>query len=99
MSATRAIYRTCSECGERFVIGPSFQDYIEENNLKLPRRCKNCRELRKKEYEVRKCVTCGNDFTITQNEYKFYSERGLSIPLRCHDCRRKRHERFSKDKE
>lgn len=93
MKLNRAIYRTCADCGNEFVISPKFQEYIEENGLKLPRRCKECRTRRKESYEVKVCADCGTEFTITQNEHKFYAERGLTEPKRCPDCRRKKHER------
>lgn len=100
MKANRAIYRTCSDCGAEFIISPRFQDYLEENGLKLPKRCKACRDSRKEAYETKKCVDCGNDFVITQNEHKFYSERGLTEPKRCPECRQKRkYERNSKKAE
>lgn len=99
MKANRAIYRTCADCGGEFVISPKFQDFIEENNLKLPKRCKDCRHTRKEVFETRKCLMCEGEFTITHNESKFYAERGLTEPKRCPDCRKKRHERDSEEAE
>lgn len=99
MKANRAIYRTCADCGKEFVISPKFQDYIEENNLKLPKRCRDCRTSRREAYEVKTCVECGNEFTLTQNEHKFYTERGLTEPKRCPDCRKKKYERNSENSE
>lgn len=99
MKTNRVIYRTCTDCGKEFIISPKFQDYIEENNLRLPKRCKECRGNRKMAYEVKKCMSCGDEFVITQNEHKFYSERGLTEPKRCQDCRRKRNERSTEETE
>ena len=99
MKSNRAIYRTCADCGKEFIISPKFQDYIEENNLKLPKRCKECRDNRREAHEVRECVVCGNEFVITHNEHRFYSERGLTEPKRCFDCRKKRNERNPEETE
>ncbi len=98
-SNSRTIYRTCVDCGNEFAISPRLQEFIEENNLKLPKRCKECRDLRKQAFETKKCVDCGNDFVITHNEHKFYEERGLTEPKRCHDCRKIRNERRAKEEE
>lgn len=89
MASNRTIYRNCTDCGEEFVINPKFQDYIKENDLKLPKRCKKCRENRKMNSETVMCE-CGDEFTITPNEAKFYAERGLDKPKRCPACREKR---------
>ena len=93
MGANRIINRTCADCGTDFAISKKFQDYIEENNLKLPKRCKKCRDARKNQYKELECVECGKTFVITLNEHNFYEERGLSEPKRCHECRSARHER------
>lgn len=89
---SRVIHRICVDCGEEFVIGLAFQKHIEENNLKLPKRCKECREDRRVAHAVKQCVDCGEAFTITRNEHKYYKERGLTEPKRCLACRKKRHE-------
>lgn len=90
----RAICRTCSDCGSEFTISSKFQKYVEENGLKLPKRCKKCRDLRKKPYRIKTCIECSSEFTITQNEHKFYAERGLTEPKRCPNCRQdKKYER------
>ena len=99
MKTNRTIYRACADCGKEFTISPKFQEFIEENDLKLPKRCKDCRHTRKEVHETRKCLMCDGEFIITQNESKFYTERGLSKPRRCPDCRKKRHERDSEEAE
>lgn len=90
MNANRVVRRTCMDCGEEFVISPKFQDYIEENGLKLPKRCPNCRATRKTVTTTKVCVECGNEFGLTANEIKYYSERGLTEPKRCAECRSRR---------
>ena len=86
----RVIYRTCVDCGKEFAIGLAFQKHIEEQGLKLPKRCKECRENRRVAHVVKQCVDCGEAFAITRNEHKYYEERGLSEPKRCKACRDKR---------
>lgn len=88
----RVIHRTCVDCGKEFVIGLGFQKHIEDNGLKLPKRCKECREDRRVAYSVKQCVDCNEPFTITRNEHRYYEERGLTEPKRCLACRQKRRE-------
>jgi DNA-directed RNA polymerase subunit RPC12/RpoP len=95
----RAIYRTCSDCGKEFIISPKFQEKIEENDLKLPKRCKECRDNRKVAKDTRICADCGEEFTITVNEHKFYEERGLTEPKRCKNCRKNKNGRSEENKQ
>lgn len=39
----------CKECGTEFEISESEQAFYTKKSLQLPKRCKPCRELRKKE--------------------------------------------------
>lgn len=94
----REIYRACVDCGKEFAISAKFQEMAEKNDLRLPKRCKKCRDNRKVAHDTRMCIDCGEEFIITVNEHKFYSERGLTEPKRCKDCRRKRHDKSEEDK-
>lgn len=95
----RSIRRRCLDCGEEFMISPRSQEYYQENDLALPKRCKKCRNTRKEVCEVRTCIDCGAEFTINMNQKKFYLERGLNTPKRCPECIRKKHERYTKKTE
>lgn len=97
MEKRRAIYRDCVECGQEFTISPKFQEYVEENGLKLPKRCRKCRDSRKEPYKTEVCVDCGNEFVITVNEHKFYIERGFVDPKRCPMCRSKKHDKYKSE--
>ncbi|MBP3761349.1 MAG: zinc-ribbon domain containing protein [Ruminococcus sp.] len=37
----------CKDCGQIFLLSDSEQDFFRKKNLKMPKRCKNCRQLRK----------------------------------------------------
>lgn len=43
------IERTCIDCGRRFLIHPSAQEFFESRGLELPKRCQACREKKKQE--------------------------------------------------
>lgn len=89
-NANRIICRQCVDCGDDFTISPKFQNYVQENGLKLPKRCPKCREARRTVVVTKTCVDCGEKFDITVNEQKYYAERGLTEPKRCPECRAKR---------
>ena len=44
-----SIYITCSNCGEKFEFTDSEQIFYQSKNLKLPKRCKDCRRTKKTE--------------------------------------------------
>ena len=94
MIKPRIIKRKCIDCGSQFTINDIMIDHMKENNLELPKRCKSCREERKKSINI-KCNKCGRHFIFSINEQKFYNERGLQYPKHCTDCRRKRNRRGS----
>lgn len=38
----------CRDCGKHFVVSVKEQKYYEALNFKLPKRCNDCRQIRKK---------------------------------------------------
>lgn len=42
----------CKDCGKEFNITPGEMKFYEANNLKLPKRCPDCRTIRKKANEA-----------------------------------------------
>lgn len=42
---------TCKDCGETFTITAGEQEFYENRDLALPKRCRKCRRLRKKNGE------------------------------------------------
>jgi hypothetical protein len=88
----RAIKRSCIECGEEFIINVGIQEYMEQHGFELPRRCPECRAMRKAISKEITCIDCGMKFHMNANEIKFYGERGLDEPKRCIECRRLKNE-------
>lgn len=43
----KPIVSTCKECGKEFQLSPEEQSYFDSKRFVLPKRCKECRELRK----------------------------------------------------
>lgn len=39
----------CKECGSEFVITPKEQEYMKTMGYELPKRCAECRKIRKQE--------------------------------------------------
>ena len=40
---------TCKDCGKSFYVTVGEKDYFKEHNLELPKRCFDCRKIRKEE--------------------------------------------------
>lgn len=81
------IIKKCS-CGKEFEITDNEQEFYRENGLELPKRCHECRKIKKEDKNLT-CVDCGKQFTITGAEALWYYKKGYSLPRRCSECRAK----------
>ena len=84
----------CVRCGNKFVISPGEQKFCKDRGFNLPKRCPECRKLRKK-IEVRTCIDCNGEFEINELEKEYYIEHECELPKRCPECRKFYKERTS----
>ena len=84
----------CVRCGSSFVISPGEQKFCNDHNFQLPKRCPNCRKLRK-QVEKRICIDCNGQFEINELEKEYYLEHECELPKRCPECRKFYKERTS----
>lgn len=76
----------CERCGEEFEMSPAEQKFYIGKGYRFPKRCKNCRDLRR-DVEVLICKDCNSEFTLSRLEKERYDELGMSYPKRCKKCR------------
>ncbi len=89
---------TCQECGSEFTWDASEQAYFAKKGFKeVPKRCRACREQRKREQESEKakerevvCIKCGKK-GLTTNEVQPDEE------VLCLDCVMKEREQQNKE--
>ncbi len=88
----------CNDCGKEFVHSVADQArYAERGFTNDPKRCRECREVRKAETAAANeggkpltCSDCGQEFIFSAKDQAYYSERGFSNdPKRCRNCREK----------
>lgn len=72
---------TCIDCGETFELNEADIRFFEDRGMTLPKRCANCRKLRRENREKAKCIFCGNEFDIIPYRIK------LSSIFACADCK------------
>ena len=63
------------------------EQYYKRQGLHLPKRCKECREVNKKDTLQVICSECGNVFPVTKGERDYYRSKGFKMPKRCPNCR------------
>ncbi|MBR6386054.1 MAG: zinc-ribbon domain containing protein [Ruminococcus sp.] len=44
----------CKDCGQKFILSVDEQNFFIQKNLELPKRCENCRKLRKNNQTVKR---------------------------------------------
>lgn len=57
MTGYRPIKAECVECGDEFYILPGEQRFMDSRGLALPKRCRPCREILRKEKAQRDKVS------------------------------------------
>lgn len=75
----------CSECGAEFVFTAGEQEFYQNRGLQNePRRCKNCRNVRKADSSrrVNTEVTCASCGVVTQVPFQPRGDR----PVYCRQC-------------
>ncbi len=92
----------CEDCQKPFVWTEKDQGFYARNNFSTPKRCKPCREERKKAFENRAqgnpeeggkemvCETCGGTFIWSKKDQDFYAKKQFTPPKHCRICREKR---------
>ena len=87
------ITEVCKDCGMEFTISVKEQLFAQEGKgFTLPKRCPECRSIRKNNVKQIVCVECGEVFEFTANEQEFYKNNGFAEPKRCKTCRKARRE-------
>ncbi len=92
---------TCVDCKKPFEWTESEQAFYAKKLFKTPKRCKACRDSRKKAYDKRAtdcakddkkmtCGTCSKIFVWTKREQDFYEKSEFTPPKHCATCRAKR---------
>lgn len=83
----------CKDCGQEFTISVKEQLFAQENKgFNIPKRCPECRSMRKDKIKHIVCVECGEVFEFTASEQEFYEKNGFKEPKRCKACRKVRKE-------
>jgi NAD-dependent SIR2 family protein deacetylase len=79
----------CKDCGREFEITAEEQTFASENKgFVLPKRCSDCRAMRKAQNKKLKCVSCGKEFEFKYGEQQFYRDNNLAEPKKCPVCRK-----------
>lgn len=78
-------HEVCIDCGNEFIIAPAEQNYYNEKGFDLPKRCLECRQLRKGTTKI-KCVDCGKEVEIPNSRIRYFQLHGLHTPKRCDAC-------------
>lgn len=76
----------CERCGKEFEMAPAEQKFYIEHKFTMPKKCKDCRELRRKMIKFT-CVDCNAEFEISELEKEYYESKGFQLPKRCKSCR------------
>lgn len=82
----------CMDCGNEFTIAPAEQKYYISKGFEMPKRCLECRALRKGTTTI-KCTDCGKEVEIPNSRIRYFETKGLHIPKRCDDCAKYKKER------
>jgi hypothetical protein len=61
------IYRECTQCESDFYIKESDQQFFEEKELELPKRCWPCRQKNKREAAAAKAAQAANERSERMN--------------------------------
>ena len=90
MENTEKIYETitvkCERCGNEFPMYPAEQKFFDNHGLVYPKRCPECRNLRKNVTKI-KCIDCNKEFDLNDIQKEYFEKNNLSIPKRCPECR------------
>lgn len=88
----------CNHCGNEFTMSPAEQKYYESHEYQLPKKCPECRKLRK-EKKTLTCIDCNAEFEINAIQESYYKENGYELPKRCPECRKFKRARNEKGDE
>ena len=90
MEENGKIYETikavCERCGKEFEMYPAEQKFFDTHGLVYPKKCKECRKLRKNVIKI-KCIDCNKEFEINEIQKEYFERNNLNIPKRCPECR------------
>ena len=88
----------CNHCGNEFTMSPAEQKYYKSHEYQLPKKCHECRKLRK-EKKTLTCLDCNAAFEINAIQEAYYKENGYELPKRCPECRKFKRARNEKGDE
>ena len=89
----------CVDCDNIFFIKEKQESDFRNKGWEIPKRCPECRKLRKIENESKneekengewiKCISCKKTFLFSEKEKQFFAKKGFNPPRRCKNCRNK----------
>ena len=88
----------CVGCKDVFFITKKQESNFRNKGWEIPKRCPECRKLRKIENESKKekengerikCISCDETFLFSDKEKQFFAKKEFEPPRRCKSCRNK----------
>lgn len=87
----------CPDCGVTFNVKSKTVDALLEKGYEIPKRCYNCRQVRKAKHtpvKQIKCVDCGQLFNFSEFDRDLFARLGYEEPIRCWGCRQTKKKRY-----